>query len=106
MTARAELQTLGDVALGMLLILFGIIAGYFVLRYAIRKKTQGRGYPQSLFIAVLSAGWPLFGAAVLGFVSGPLGILLMGIGVLVGALFVFIVFDEVRRAQLRGKEGE
>lgn len=81
----------------------GIIAGYFVMRYAARKAQHGRGHPQSLLIAGLSAGWVLFDLAVVG-LPRPLELAFALTGALFATLFLLAIVDDLRRHGLRLQE--
>lgn len=96
--ARDALELVGWVSFGWLSAVYLLIAGYYALRYRLR------GHVQSAFIAALTTGWILAGAAVSGILSRTLGLALTLAGGAFGTVFLITLVDELRRGALRKRK--
>ena len=74
-----------------------LLAGYYVLRFQVRKRVKGRGHPESLFIAGLAASWVFVGVLVVGIASRPVVLATAGVGAAFGTVFLLTVVDNLRR---------
>jgi hypothetical protein len=95
--AQGELTALGWAISGWLVPVYLLLAGYYVLRFQVRKRVKGRGHPESLFIAGLAASWAFVGVLVVGVASRPVVLAGAGVGALFGSIFLLTVVDNLRR---------
>jgi hypothetical protein len=95
--AREAVSTLGWVEFGCLVPVYLMLAGYYVMRFQVRKKVRGRGHPESLFIAGLAVSWVFTGALVVRLPSRPFTLAVGGVGAVFGFVFLLTVVDNLRR---------
>lgn len=74
-----------------------LLAGYYVLRFQVRRRVKGHGHPESLFIAGLAASWVFVGVLVVDIAARPVVLATAGIGAVFGTVFLLAVVDNLRR---------